>query len=94
MMPVVNSVCYLFLTIFFNRVSFCFTGEKDCCDSLDYRGLDAHFTGGAENLPIVQTHINTLAPPYASHVKTYVDPHTYEDPHVAVRQFAKEIDSR
>ena len=24
----------------------------------------------------------------------YVDPHTYEDPHIAVRQFAKEIDSR
>ena len=24
----------------------------------------------------------------------YVDPHTYEDPHIAIRQFAKEIDSR
>ena len=67
-------------------------GEKDCCDSLDYRGLDAHFTG-AENLPIVQTHTSALAPPFSSH-KTYVDPHTYEDPHVAVKQFAKEIDSR
>lgn len=26
-------------------------------------------------------------------VKTYVDPHTYEDPNQAVREFTKEIDS-
>merc|ERR1712223_143151 len=76
------------------------SSEKDCCDSLDYRGLDAHFTNGGESLPIVQTHTNSLVPPshpiynpFSSH-KTYVDPHTYEDPHIAVRQFAKEIDSR
>lgn len=27
-------------------------------------------------------------------VKTYVDPHTYEDPNQAVREFTKEIDSQ
>ena len=31
--------------------------------------------------------------PFSSH-KTYVDPHTYEDPNLAVRQFAKEISDR
>ena len=30
---------------------------------------------------------------FSSH-KTYVDPHTYEDPNLAVRQFAKEISDR
>ena len=61
-------------------------------DSLDYRGIDNQFSN--ESHPIVQTH--TLPPiynPFALH-KTYVDPHTYEDPNVAVKQFAKEIDSK
>ena len=39
------------------------SSEKDCCDSLDYRGLDAHFTNGGDSLPIVQTHTNSLVPP-------------------------------
>jgi Eph receptor B1 len=71
--------------------------DKDC-DSLDYRGLDSHFNTGLDSLPIVQTHHGGLGAhpiynPFSSH-KTYVDPHTYEDPNLAVRQFAKEIDAR
>ena len=72
---------------------------KDC-DSLDYRGLDSHFNAAADSMPIVPTHIlgqgappAPLYNPFSSH-KTYVDPHTYEDPNQAVRQFAKEIDSK
>ncbi|QQP32430.1 Ephrin typeA receptor 4Alike [Caligus rogercresseyi] len=73
--------------------------EKECCDSLDYRGLGAN----NESHPIVSAsnsnhHHNNLASPIynpmSSPYKTYVDPHTYEDPHFAVKQFAKEIDSR
>ncbi len=75
--------------------------ERDCDSSLDYRSMDPHFVGSVgESLPIVQTHSGggtTIPPglynPFSLH-KTYVDPHTYEDPNIAVKQFAKEIDAR
>ncbi len=71
------------------------SSERDC-DSLDYRGLDNHFATAGDSLPIVQTQTLGAPPiynPFSSH-KTYVDPHTYEDPNQAVRAFAKEIDAR
>lgn len=73
--------------------------ERDCDSSLDYRCVDPHFvTSIGESLPIVQTHSGTSIPPglynpFSMH-KTYIDPHTYEDPNIAVKQFAKEIDAR
>ena len=62
--------------------------------SQDYRSMEPHFVGSVgESLPIVQTLPQTLYNPFSTH-KTYVDPHTYEDPNIAVKQFAKEIDAR
>ena len=49
--------------------------------------------------PIVHTHTphlgqqQALYNPFSLH-KTYIDPHTYEDPNIAVKQFAKEIDAK
>ena len=47
--------------------------------------------------PIVHTHTPHLGQPlynpFSLH-KTYIDPHTYEDPNIAVKQFAKEIDAK
>ena len=55
----------------------------------DYRGLD--YPTQSEH-GIIHTH--KLPQQYGTgQHKTYVDPHTYEDPNAAVRQFAKEIDS-
>ena len=34
-----------------------------------------------------------LFPPADRQTKTYVDPHTYEDPNQAVREFTREIDA-
>ena len=54
-------------------------------DNLDYRGIENTFAGHAsETLPIVQTaHSSSLVhPPIYNLHKTYVDPHTYEDPQV------------
>ncbi|XP_052082127.1 ephrin type-B receptor 1-B-like isoform X4 [Mytilus californianus] len=61
------------------------------CDTLHY----GH--GEVVHCPPLEPHMNggltmpLFTPPGS--VKTYVDPHTYEDPNQAVREFTKEIDS-
>ena len=61
-------------------------------DNLDYRGIENTFAGHAsETLPIVQTaHSSSLVhPPIYNLHKTYVDPHTYEDPQVLIDTFIR-----
>ncbi|KAJ8319751.1 hypothetical protein KUTeg_001338 [Tegillarca granosa] len=59
------------------------------CDTLHYSHvvqcppLEPHLNGGL-TMPLFQSPGST---------KTYVDPHTYEDPNQAVREFTREIDS-
>ncbi|XP_021367912.1 ephrin type-B receptor 1-B-like isoform X3 [Mizuhopecten yessoensis] len=61
------------------------------CDTLHY----SH--GEVVHCPPLEPHMNVgstvpLFPPPGSY-KTYVDPHTYEDPNQAVREFTREIDA-
>ncbi|XP_013391436.1 ephrin type-B receptor 1-B isoform X2 [Lingula anatina] len=68
----------------------CNEKNKSDCDQLHYSNVQY------PPPVIVDTHMNgsltmpLFAPPG---VRTYVDPHTYEDPQQAVREFTKEIDA-
>ena len=42
---------------------------------------------------IVILSVTVTTPLFTPHVRNYIDPHTYEDPQQAVREFTKEIDS-
>ncbi|XP_064459535.1 ephrin type-B receptor 2-like isoform X3 [Ornithodoros turicata] len=72
----------------------CNKKQPSDCDTLEYR--NGEVVPALEHPPIVQT--ARLTTPLFTHCgmaasRAYVDPHTYEDPNQAVREFAREIDA-
>ncbi|XP_077533315.1 eph receptor tyrosine kinase isoform X8 [Haemaphysalis longicornis] len=75
----------------------CNKKQPSDCDTLEYRnGEGKKLVPALEHPPIVQT--ARLTTPLFTHCtgatsKAYIDPHTYEDPNQAVREFTREIDA-
>ncbi|XP_058064448.1 ephrin type-A receptor 3 [Anopheles bellator] len=57
---------------------------------MDYASNEVH---AMDTTPIVKSMKNNVTTPLFGTSRSYVDPHTYEDPNQAIREFAREIDA-
>ncbi|XP_014233139.1 ephrin type-B receptor 1-B isoform X2 [Trichogramma pretiosum] len=92
---VVLLVIIIIMTVLFLRRASDECGKKQPsdCDTLEYRnGEGLVVTYMTTPLFAPATSVNSAGGPNSCS-RSYVDPHTYEDPNQAVREFAREIDA-